>query len=109
MKKTESFSAELQEISRFARVLSHPARLSILLYLAECKSCISGNIADQLPLSRSTVSQHLAELKEMGLINGNIEGLTVNYCLNPETVKKHVALMEEFLERLLRAEVDCKI
>ncbi|MGC8804121.1 MAG: ArsR/SmtB family transcription factor [Bacteroidales bacterium] len=107
MKKTELFSADLQNIARFARALAHPARLAILNYLAQCKSCISGNIADHLPLSRSTVSQHLAELKELGLIQGTIEGLNVNYCLNVENVRQYTALMEQFLSRLLQTDIDC--
>lgn len=107
MKKVDNFSKEFQDIARFARVLAHPARLSILNYLAECKSCISGNIADQLPLSRSTVSQHLTELKELGLIHGTIEGLNINYCLNIAILRQYSAMMEHFLGRLLQTEVEC--
>ncbi|MEJ5264205.1 MAG: metalloregulator ArsR/SmtB family transcription factor [Bacteroidales bacterium] len=107
MKKTEIFSNDLQDISNFARVLSHPARLSILQYLANCKSCISGDIADQLPLSRSTVSQHLAELKTLGLIQGTIEGLNVNYCLNIQIIRKYAAKMEEFLSQLVQTDINC--
>jgi ArsR family transcriptional regulator len=81
MIKTEVFTPELQELARFSKVLSHPARLAILQYLAETKTCISGDISDQLPLSRSTVSQHLKDLKELGLIRGEIDGLKINYCL----------------------------
>jgi len=81
MIKTEVFSPKLQDLAKFAKAISHPARLSILEYLAETKTCISGDISDSLPLSRSTVSQHLKELKEMGLIRGEIDGLKINYCL----------------------------
>jgi ArsR family transcriptional regulator, arsenate/arsenite/antimonite-responsive transcriptional repressor len=62
--------------------LSHPARIAIIKLLAEKKTCISGDIANKLPLSRTTVCQHLQELKNAGLIQGEISGLNVNYCLN---------------------------
>jgi DNA-binding transcriptional ArsR family regulator len=61
MIKIEAFSIELQELAKFAKAISHPARLAILKYLAETKTCISGDISDYIPLSRSTVSQHLNE------------------------------------------------
>ncbi len=70
MTKPQVFDKELQELATFAKVISHPARLAILKYLAETKTCISGDISDQLPLSRTTVSQHLKELRELGLIHG---------------------------------------
>ena len=89
MIKTEVFDKELQDLAKFTKVLSHPARLAILKYLAETKTCISGDISDYLPLSRSTVSQHLKELKEMGLIIGEIDGLKINYCLCGSEISKY--------------------
>jgi DNA-binding transcriptional ArsR family regulator len=80
-KKTDLFDKDLQRIAEVAKVMSHPARLAILRYLANCKSCISGDITNEIPLSRTTVSQHLQELKRVGLIHGEIDGLKVNYCL----------------------------
>jgi len=68
MNKSERFEDNLQELARFAKVISHPARLAILQYLADTKTCISGDISDSLPLSRTTVSQHLKELRDAGLI-----------------------------------------
>ena len=73
MIKKELFENDLQEIAQFAKVISHPARLAILKYLAETKTCISGDISDHIPLSRTTVSQHLKELKSIGLIKGEID------------------------------------
>ncbi|MCX7987509.1 MAG: ArsR family transcriptional regulator [Bacteroidales bacterium] len=108
MNKTDVFSDDLQAIARFAKALSHPARLAILKYLSECKSCISGNIADYLPLSRSTVSQHLTELKEMELIQGSIDGLKINYCVNSDKLKYYTQLLNSYLEKL-QVEVNCKI
>ncbi len=84
--KISSFDSDLQEIAKLAKALSHPARLAIIKYLAECKTCISGDIANEIPLSRTTVSQHLQELKNMGLINGEIVGVRICYCLNQEKI-----------------------
>ncbi|HAN18582.1 MAG: transcriptional regulator [Bacteroidetes bacterium GWC2_33_15] len=80
-KKADLFDKDLQRIAEVAKIMSHPARLAILRYLANCKTCISGDITNEIPLSRTTVSQHLQELKRVGLIHGEIDGLKVNYCL----------------------------
>ncbi len=98
MNKRENFNKELQELSSFAKVISHPARLAILQLLAETKTCISGDISDSLPLSRTTVSQHLKELKNAGLIHGEIEGLKINYCLCGDTIKKFKTLFNNFFK-----------
>lgn len=83
-KKSEAFEPELRELAAIARVLSHPARIAILKYLASCRTCISGDISSEIPLSRTTVSQHLQELKQAGMIKGEISGVKVNYCLDTE-------------------------
>ncbi len=98
MDKREIFDNELQELAHFAKVISHPARLAILRFLAETKTCISGDISDQLPLSRTTVSQHLKELKTSGLIHGEVEGLKINYCLCGSTIKKFKSIFNDFFE-----------
>lgn len=100
MIKSDHFDKELQVLAQFAKVFSHPARLMILKYLAEKKVCISGDITDEVPLSRTTVSQHLNELKKAGLIQGTIDGLTVNYCLNPEAIAKLKVSMNKFFEEI---------
>lgn len=87
MKKLELFNEEQQLVANLAKALSHPARVAILQYLASCDTCISGDISDHLPLSRTTVSQHLKELKEIGLIKGEVEGLKIKYCLNKEGIE----------------------
>jgi DNA-binding transcriptional ArsR family regulator len=109
MRKPEVFEKELQELAEFAKVISHPARLAILKYLAETKTCISGDISDKLPLSRTTVSQHLKELRDMGLIHGEIDGLKINYCLCNSTISKHKALFDAFFEKIESVEINCKI
>ena len=107
MIKTEAFSTELQELAKFAKAISHPARLAILKYLAETKTCISGDISDYLPLSRSTVSQHLKELKELGLIRGEIDGLKVNYCLCNSEISKYKQQFEEFFSDMDTDSINC--
>jgi DNA-binding transcriptional ArsR family regulator len=82
--KLELFDQELQDAASFFKALSHPARLAILNYLAESKVCITGDISKELPLSRTTVNQHLDELKRAELITGEISGVKTKYCLNNE-------------------------
>lgn len=88
MAKKELFSAELQETAQLFKALGHPARLAILKYLADSKICITGDISNELPLSRTTVNQHLQELKNINLIQGDIDGVKRNYCINPKTLNK---------------------
>jgi len=107
MIKSENFEKELQELAAFAKVISHPARLAILKYLAESKTCISGDISDHLPLSRTTVSQHLKELRDMGLIHGEIDGVKINYCLCSSTIENQLSLFDKFFEPIKNANVLC--
>ncbi len=86
--KLTAFTPEQQQLARVAKALAHPARLAIVELLASQTSCISGNIAGELPLARTTVFQHLQELKAVGLIRGEIDGLTVCYCLNTELLRQ---------------------
>ena len=80
--KTAAFTDSQQQLARVAKALAHPARVAIIQLLASKTTCISGDIAAELPLSRTTVFQHLQELKALDLIRGEIDGLTVCYCLN---------------------------
>ena len=108
MNKSEKFDHSLRELARFARVISHPARLAILEYLAETKTCISGDISDYLPLSRTTVSQHLKELRDLGLIQGTIDGLKINYCLSKPELEKCMNLFDDFFKPVLSADASCE-
>ncbi len=97
MKQTQnSFSVNDKELSRFARALSHPARIKILKHLMQCKCCFTGNIVDILPLAQSTVSQHLKELKKAGLIQGEISHPRVKYCIDRENFHKAQQLFAFF-------------
>jgi DNA-binding transcriptional ArsR family regulator len=82
LSKTEEFTVKENKIAAYAKALSHPARIAILQLLIKKQACICGDIVDELPLSQSTVSQHLKELKTAGLIKGEIEGKKVCYCID---------------------------
>lgn len=98
--KTELFESEIQHCAELFKALAHPARISILKYLAETKTCITGDISEELPLSRSTVNQHLAELKKAGLIQGHIEGNNTRYCLNPGGLNHFKRLSSDLFNQL---------
>lgn len=108
MNKSEQFDDNLQELALLAKAISHPARLAILKYLAETRSCISGDISDFLPLSRTTVSQHLKELKSIGLIHGEIDGLKVNYCLCSSQIDLFLEKFEAFFTPIKETQINCK-
>ncbi len=108
MNKSEHFDESLQELAKFSKVLSHPARLAILKFLADTKTCISGDISDYLPLGRTTVSQHLKELRKLGLIAGEIDGLKISYCLNCNKIKEFVRSFELFFEEIKTQEIECQ-
>ncbi len=80
--KTESFTTTQNELAILAKAMGHPARIAIIQYLLKTESCICGDIVNELPLAQPTVSQHLKELKNAGLIKGNIEGTSICYCIN---------------------------
>jgi predicted transcriptional regulator len=107
--KSELFSPELQNCSTLFKALAHPARLAILKYLADTKTCITGDLADELPLGRTTVNQHLKELKDAGLIQGTTEGVKTCYCLNLRNVCELKKMAEKFLNDInIPITFDCK-
>jgi len=107
MNKSEKFDDNLRELAKFAKVISHPARLAILRYLAETKTCISGDISDYLPLSRTTVSQHLKELRDVGLILGDIDGLKINYCLCSTEIAHFLKQFDDFFGNIKTSGISC--
>lgn len=107
--KSELFSSELQVCSALFKALAHPARLVILKYLAETRTCITGDLSDELPLGRTTVNQHLKELKDAGLIQGTTEGAKTCYCLNLEKIKELKKMAEKFINDIdIPLTFDCK-
>lgn len=96
--KTEEFTKTQNELAVMAKALGHPARIAILQFLVKTKSCVCGDIVDELPLSQSTVSQHLKELKNAGLIKGDIEGPTVCYCIDERAWTKARKMIDGLFE-----------
>ncbi|WP_338410059.1 metalloregulator ArsR/SmtB family transcription factor [uncultured Flavobacterium sp.] len=86
--KSDFFSEEQNEMASLFKSISHPARIAIIQYLLSVDTCICGDIVKIIPLAQPTVSQHLKELKRVGIIKGTIEGTAICYCLNIEIVKK---------------------
>ena len=96
--KKELFSIDQNKMAAAARVLAHPARIAILEYLLKSNTCINGDLVQELGLAQATISQHLRELKEFGLINGSIEGVSFCYCINPEKWKEVFTQFSSFFE-----------
>ncbi len=82
--KSEIFTAEQNQLAQMLKALAHPARIAILQQIIKANACICGDLVDELGLAQATISQHLKELKNAGLIQGTIEGVSVCYCINPK-------------------------
>ncbi len=96
--KSDEFSVKDNRIAKYAKALAHPARVAILMLLAKRQACICGDIVEELPLSQSTVSQHLKELKAAGLIQGDIDGAKVCYCIDPKEWKLAQAALNQMFD-----------
>lgn len=97
--RTDLFSREQNAVASFGRVLAHPARVAILEYLVHSNTCINGDLVMELGLAQATISQHLRELKDIGLIKGTIEGTSVCYCIDAD----RWAEMQETFQRMFTA------
>jgi ArsR family transcriptional regulator, arsenate/arsenite/antimonite-responsive transcriptional repressor len=100
LNKKQEFSDLNNQIAVFAKALSHPARVAILEKLADCNKCICGDIVVVMPLSQSTVSQHLKELKNAGLIAGEVTGKSSCYCINWENLEKEIETLNNLINNL---------
>ena len=105
--KKEAFAADDIRLAELCKALSHPARIAILKLLLQKQSCICGDIVEELPLSQSTVSQHLKELRQVGLIKGEIDGPRVCYCINNETMQGCCAMLGQFIEETRKQNSCC--
>ncbi len=105
--KTEHFTESQNEIAILAKALGHPARVAIIDYLLNVDSCICGDIVNELPLSQPTVSQHLKELKNAGLIKGEIEGNSICYCINELTINKLKGFVANIIVSLDKKKNNC--
>lgn len=95
--KSEIFTVEQNNIAQIAKVLGHPARIAILQYLIKSKSCICGDLVNEIGLAQPTISQHLKELKNSKLIKGNISGTSVCYCIDEENWNEIKKPLTQFL------------
>lgn len=105
--KTSAYSNREITLAKYAKALSHPARVAILQLLARKQACICGDIVDELPLSQSTVSQHLKELKEAGLIKGEIEGVSTCYCIDEQAWAKASELLNKLFSMPAAKQSSC--
>lgn len=96
--KTQLFTDSQNEIAAMAKALAHPARIAILQHLVKINACICGDLVEELGLAQATISQHLKELKAVGLIRGTIEGTSVCYCIEPKTWKRYKELFNAFFK-----------
>ena len=94
------YQENTKSLARFAKALGHPTRIAILKHLEKQSCCFTGDLVEVFPLAQSTISQHLKELKNSGLIQGTIDGLTVNYCLNPKAIDTLKASMNNFFSEI---------
>ena len=102
--KSDFFTEEQNEISNLMKALGHPARIAIIQFLLKKESCICGDIVSELPLSQPTISQHLKELKNVNIIKGSVEGNSICYCLNLETLEK----IQNYVQLTISGATKCK-
>tara|TARA_R110002072_G_scaffold23949_1_gene81857 strand:+ start:39446 stop:39778 length:333 start_codon:yes stop_codon:yes gene_type:complete len=105
--KTEIFTDEQNEIATFAKAFGHPARVMILQQLFKLDTCFCGDLVEEIGLAQPTISQHLKELKYLGLIKGTVEGTSVCYCINAENWTKMKETMLNFLNQDITKVDDC--
>lgn len=98
--KTDLFTKKQNELAAMAKAIAHPARIAILQKLLKSNACICGDLVDELGLAQPTISQHLKELKNAGLIQGSIEGTSVCYCINPKIWEQYHDFFAGFFKEL---------
>lgn len=105
--KSEIFTKEQNQISNLAKVLGHPARVAIIQHLFKTDSCICGDLVNEIGLAQPTISQHLKELKKIGLIKGNIEGTSICYCIDIDNWSKMKSILKIFLNQDIANTICC--
>ena len=103
----KEYSIKQEQLARFAKALGHPARIAIIHFLAKQETCYFGDIHEELPIAKATVSQHLKELKDAGLIQGEIETPKVKYCINKENWRLAKELFGEFFRQYICKKESC--
>lgn len=105
--KNEIFTDNQNEVALFAKIIGHPARVAILQHLFKIDSCVCGDLVQEIGLAQPTISQHLKELKNLGLIQGNIEGTSVCYCISREKWTEMKSVLTAFFDQDLNCNNDC--
>lgn len=105
--KTDHFTKRQNTIALLARAFGHPARVAIMEHLSKADRCVCGDIVAELPLAQPTVSQHLRELKNAGLIKGSIEGNSICYCIDEKTMDRVQQYFSQFSSGLQKKKKDC--
>lgn len=106
--KSTLFTAEQNQLAILAKALAHPARIAILQHLLKTNACINNDLVHELGLAQATISQHLRELKETGLIQGNVEGTRLHYCINPVAWQECQGLLNELFNQIKKnGQPDC--
>ncbi|MGV8994565.1 MAG: ArsR/SmtB family transcription factor [Flavobacterium sp.] len=105
--KTEHFTKQQNDLAKLAKALAHPARVAILDYLASVDTCICGDIVKEIQLAQPTVSQHLKELKNAGLIKGSIEGNSICYCIDEKALKNLSDYLQKLSQSILKRNSRC--
>ncbi len=105
---TKKYTQQEEQLARFAKAMGHPARIAILKFLASQESCFFGDIHEVLPIAKATVSQHLSELKDAGLIQGEIQPPKVKYCINPENWESAKDLLNTLMSCYSQKNSCCK-
>ena len=105
--KTDHFTGNQNEIAKLAKALVHPARVAIVEHLVKVNACICGDIVNELPLAQPTVSQHLKELKNAGVIQGEVEGNSICYCIDKRAIEKIIDYFSETLVQLQNQDGCC--
>lgn len=105
--KTDFFTDKQNELATLAKAIGHPARVAIIDYLLKVDSCICGDIVDELPLAQPTISQHLKELKNAGLIKGSVEGNSICYCIDEKALEKLQNYFKHITDKLNKRKSCC--
>ncbi len=105
--KTEIFTEQQNLLAKYAKALSHPARIAIVQHLMNTNACVCGDIVNEIGLAQATVSQHLKELKKIGIIQGTVEGTKVCYCLDTNSWNELNAILGDFISKIVKKKNSC--
>lgn len=105
--RSDLFTPAQNELATICKALAHPARIAILQYLLSCQSCITGTLVEEVGLAQATISQHLRELKSIGIIKGNVEGTSVCYCIDEKRWQELQGLLNGLFDSYTPASECC--